>query len=248
VCEAPIEQADHAPASAGIRRSVIFDLDGVLIDSEEVWNAARREVALENGGHWPAHAQAAMMGMSSTEWSTYMHDELGVATDPAEISETVVARLSELYRKQLPLMPGARDAVTALGRVWPLGLASSANRPIIDLILELAGLQRQFAVTVSSEEVSHGKPAPDVYLEAARRIGAPASECVAVEDSGNGIRSAANAGMAVIAVPNRAFPPSADALSLADEVLDSLTQLNVDRVRRLMAASGSAGADRPVRN
>ena len=166
-----------------------------------------------------------MMGMSSTEWSTYMHDELGVAAAPAEISQTVVARLAELYRHELPLLPGAREVVTEFARRWQLGLASSANRPIIDLVLDLTGLADRFAVAVSSEEVARGKPAPDVYLEVARRLGLAPERCAAVEDSSNGIRSAAAAGMTVVAIPNREFPPSDDALALADYVLDSLEAL-----------------------
>jgi HAD superfamily hydrolase (TIGR01509 family) len=217
--------------------AVIFDLDGVLIDSEGVWNTARRQVALEHDGRWPAAAQREMMGMSSTEWSRYMHDQLGVALSPERISETVVARLEQLYREHLPLLPGARETVIALAASWPLGLASSANRPIIELVLDLSGLREYFVATVSSEEVPHGKPAPDVYLEAARRVGVAASGCVAVEDSTNGIRSAAAAGMAVIAVPNREFPPDASALSLADDVLDSLDGLTPERVRAAAADS-----------
>jgi HAD superfamily hydrolase (TIGR01509 family) len=212
-------------------RGVIFDLDGVLIDSESVWDAARREVALANGGRWPDDAQRAMMGMSSTEWSAHMHDELGVAMSPELISEAVVSRLERSYRERLPLLPVARETVTALSRVWPLGLASSANRAIIDLALDVAGLAEQFAATVSSEEVPHGKPAPDVYLEAGRRLGIEPSECVAIEDSTNGIRSAAAAGMTVIAMPNRDFPPAPEALSLASDVIDSLAALTPDRVR-----------------
>jgi HAD superfamily hydrolase (TIGR01509 family) len=214
---------------------VIFDLDGVLIDSEAVWNVARREVAVENDGRWPEDAQRAMMGMSSTEWSTYMHDELGVALSPEQISETVVSRLEALYRKRLPLLPGARETVIGLERSWPLGLASSANRPLIDLVLELAELEGRFTATVSSEEVPRGKPAPDVYLEAARRIGVEARQCAAVEDSSNGIRSAAAAEMTVIAIPNRDYPPTPDALSLADDVLESLVQLTPERVERIAA-------------
>jgi HAD superfamily hydrolase (TIGR01509 family) len=212
---------------------VIFDLDGVLIDSEGVWNEARREVALANGGRWPDDAQRAMMGMSSTEWSAYMHDELGVALAAEQISQEVVSRLERHYREELPLLPGAREAVTSLGRVWPLALASSANRALIELVLDVAGLAQEFAATVSSEEVARGKPAPDVYIEAARRIGAEPSECVAVEDSTNGIRSAAAAGMTVIAMPNRDFPPAPEALRLAGGVLESLEALTPDRVKHM---------------
>jgi HAD superfamily hydrolase (TIGR01509 family) len=211
---------------------VIFDLDGVLLDSEGVWNAAREQVTLEHGGRWPRDAQRVMMGMSSTEWSGYMHDRLGVKLAPEGISDTVVARLKRLYRERLPLFPDARSTVVRLADHWTLGLASSANRPIIDLVLELAGLAECFAVTISAEEVARGKPAPDVYLEAAGRLGVLPRSCVAVEDSTNGIRSAAAAGMAVIVVPNREFPPTAEALALAGDVVDSLAELTPGRVER----------------
>jgi HAD superfamily hydrolase (TIGR01509 family) len=166
-----------------------------------------------------------MMGMSSTEWSRYMRDELGVPMEPDEISAAVVEGLKARYRRHVPLLPGALETVRALARRWPLGVASSANRPLIELVLELAGIAALFRATVSSEEVPRGKPAPDVYIEAARRLEAAPKECVAVEDSTNGIRSASAAGMHVVAVPRRDFPPSAEALSVADAVLDSLAQL-----------------------
>ncbi|MFL5841729.1 MAG: HAD family hydrolase [Thermoleophilaceae bacterium] len=206
--------------------AVVFDLDGVIIDSEAVWNDARRELVVERGGTWRDDSQRAMMGMSSTEWSAYMHEELGVDMDPREISAAVVSRLEDLYRERVPLIPGAREAVIRTAERWPLGLASSANRVIIELVLELTELGRYFGATVSSEEVAQGKPAPDVYLEASRRLGVAAPDCAAVEDSANGLRSAAAAGMKVIAVPNREFPPPPDALALADHVLESVAELN----------------------
>jgi HAD superfamily hydrolase (TIGR01509 family) len=205
--------------------AVVFDLDGVLVDSEQLWDRARRELVEERGGVWREDATQVMMGMSSREWSRYLHDELQVDLEPAEISASVVAKLEELYREQLPLLPGARAAVLALAERWPLGLASSANREVIDLVLELAELEDSFAATVSSEEVPRGKPAPDVYLEAARRLGVVPTDCAAVEDSTNGLRAAAAAGMRVIALPNRAFPPAEDALRLADAVIGSLDEL-----------------------
>jgi HAD superfamily hydrolase (TIGR01509 family) len=205
--------------------AVIFDLDGVLIDSEQLWDEARRDLVRERGGTWGPDATRAMMGMSSLEWSRYMHDELRVDMAPEAISTAVVERLERLYREGLPLYPGAVDAVAAVGGRHRLGLASSANRRIIDLVLELARLRPFFEATVSSEEVPHGKPAPDVYLEAARRLRVAPELCAAVEDSGNGIRSAAAAGMAVIAIPNRDFPPDGEALGLASAVLRSLDDL-----------------------
>jgi HAD superfamily hydrolase (TIGR01509 family) len=205
--------------------AVVFDLDGVLVDSEQVWDEARRELVSEQGGTWRDDATHAMMGMSSLEWSRYMHDELHVGLDPGAISAAVVEKLERLYRRQLPLLPGAREAVRAVGERWPLGLASSSNREIIDLVLDLAGLADAFAATVSSEEVSRGKPAPDVYLEAARQLEVPPDKCAAVEDSTNGLRSAGAAGMYVIAIPNAAFPPSEEALALANVVIQSLQEL-----------------------
>jgi len=205
--------------------AVVFDLDGVLLDSEQVWDEVREELVKERGGRWHEQAQTEMMGMSSVEWSRYMHDELDLPEPPEEISAEVVRRLDEVYRKRLPLIDGAREAVERLAARWPLGLASSSNRVVIDLVLDLSGLARYFRVTVSSEEVPRGKPAPDVYLEAARGLGVPPERCAAVEDSHNGIRSAKAAGMRVIAIPNQHYPPGEEALALADVKLGSLAEL-----------------------
>jgi HAD superfamily hydrolase (TIGR01509 family) len=206
-------------------RVVVFDLDGVLIDSEHVWDAAREELARARGACWHEGAQREMMGMSSTEWSRYMHETIGVPDPPEEISDEVVRRLERIYREHLPLIQGAAEAVERLAARWPLAVASSSNRPIIDLVLELSGLARFFSVTVSSEEVPRGKPAPDVYLETATRLGVDPTACAAVEDSHNGILSAKAAGMRVIAIPNPRYPPSADALAAADAVLASINEL-----------------------
>jgi HAD superfamily hydrolase (TIGR01509 family) len=209
---------------------VVFDLDGVLLDSEQVWDQAREELTRERGGRWHEHAQRDMMGMSSLEWSRYMHDELGVTDPPEEISAEVVRRLERRYRERLPLLAGAREAVQQLARYWPLALASSSNRELIDLALELMGVHHLFRATVSSEEVEHGKPAPDVYLEAARRLGIAPASAAAIEDSHNGIRAARAAGMRVIAIPNQHFLPGEEALSDADVVLRSLSDLTPETV------------------
>jgi HAD superfamily hydrolase (TIGR01509 family) len=218
---------------SGVVEAVIFDLDGVLIDSEQVWDEARRQYVLERGGRWHDHAQQEMMGMSSTEWSRYVRDELGVDLTPEQISRDVTQRLALLYRARLPLVAGAREAVDRLASRWHLALASSSNRELIDLVLELSGLAIHFEATVSSEEVSHGKPAPDVYLEAARRLGKGPSGCVAIEDSHNGMLSAVAAGMQVIAVPNVAFPPAAEALVEAARILPSIEELTPQVVESL---------------
>jgi HAD superfamily hydrolase (TIGR01509 family) len=210
--------------------AVVFDLDGVLLDSEQVWDEAREQLAEERGGRWHDQAQKDMMGMSSTEWSRYMHERIGLPEAPEEINREVVERLAASYREHLPEIDGAREAVERLAARWPLGLASSSNRELIDLALELLGVKQLFAVTVSSEEVARGKPAPDVYLEAARRLEVDPAQAAAVEDSHNGILAAKAAGMRVLAIPNRHFPPGEEALAQADVVLDSLAELTAEAI------------------
>jgi HAD superfamily hydrolase (TIGR01509 family) len=206
--------------------AVVFDLDGVILHSEEVWDEVRGRYVVDQGGRYDAEAQRAMMGMSAPEWSRFLSDELGVPGTPAEISDDIVHLMEARYRERLPLIQGAREAVDRLAARWPLGLASSSNRPLIDAALELSGLDRFFGATVSSEEVARGKPAPDVYLEVARRLAVPADRCAAVEDSHSGIRSAKSASMRVVAIPNPSFPPDLDALALADLVLPSIANLD----------------------
>ena len=210
--------------------AVVFDLDGVILNTEQVWDEVREGLTRERGGRWHANAQGDMMGMSSLEWSRYMHDVLGLDEPPEEISDEVVRRMQARYRERLPLIAGAREAVERLAARWPLALASSSNKPLIELALDAGGLAPFFRAAVSSEEVAHGKPAPDVYLEAARRLGVDAARCAAVEDSRSGIRSAKAAGMRVIAIPNPHFPPDAESVALADVVLESIDALTPDVV------------------
>jgi HAD superfamily hydrolase (TIGR01509 family) len=212
--------------------AVIFDLDGVLVQTEEIWDDVREAYAAEHGAQYDAEAQRAMMGMSSLEWSAYMNEELGMPFEPAEISAEVVRRMEARYRERLPLIEGAVEAVGRLAARWPLGLASSSNRPLIDAVLELSGLAPFFAATVSSEEVERGKPAPDVYLECARRLGVAPTTCAAIEDSHAGIRSAKAAGMRVVAIPNPTYPPDPEALAQADVVLPSLAELTPEAIER----------------
>src|SRR5262249_55125688 len=180
-------RGERARDTKGVIRAVVFDLDGVLLDSERLWDQARREVTIQHNGHWRADATAAMLGMSSVEWSRYMRDNLGVHLPPDQIVDLVVADLLERYRRGLPLLPGAIAAVRRIGQRWPLALASSAGRPVIDTVLAIAGLQHEFQATVSSEEVPRGKPAPDGYLEATRRLGQAPGACAAGEAPPHGI-------------------------------------------------------------
>jgi HAD superfamily hydrolase (TIGR01509 family) len=210
--------------------AVVFDMDGVLVDSEQLWDEIREQLARERGGRWSERAQADMMGMSAPEWSGYMHDVVGLRETPQEIDAEVVRRLLARYEESLPLLPGAVEAVERLAARWPLAIASSSNREVIDAVLARAGITQLFRATVSSEEVARGKPAPDVYVESARRLVVDAKACAAIEDSRNGIRSAHDAGMRVVAIPNPHYPPDAEALALADDVLTSLDELTPERV------------------
>jgi HAD superfamily hydrolase (TIGR01509 family) len=210
--------------------AVIFDLDGVLLDSESAWLAVKRDVVDEWGGRWKDEATRAMLGMSAPEWSAYMRDDLAVERAAEEIDAEVVKRLLEGYRAGLPLLPGAVEAVERLARRWPLGLASSSNLEVIDVVMDAGGLGRHFRTWVSSEEVGRGKPAPDVFLEAARRMEVDPGACAAVEDSHNGILAAAAAGMAVLALPNHEFAPGEEALARASSVLGSLDELTPEAV------------------
>lgn len=205
--------------------AVVFDMDGVLVDSERVWEQVRRAVVAEFGGTWAPDSQRRLMGMSTGEWARYLSDDLGVRLSPDDVASLVVGRMADRYAGHLPLMTGAVDAVRGLAAHWPLGLASSSPPVLIDTVLRTAGIERLFVATVSSETVAHGKPAPDVYLAVAKRLGVAPEVCAAVEDSSNGLRSAAAAGMRVIAVPHPRYPPDADALACASTVLTSLAGL-----------------------
>jgi HAD superfamily hydrolase (TIGR01509 family) len=211
-------------------QAVVFDLDGVLLDSEVLWDEVRRDLAVEAGRAWPADATRAMQGMSTAEWSAYLTETVGVPGRPEDAASTVVNRIAARYELRLPLLPGAVEVVQRLGSRWQLGLASSSPRRLIDAVLESAGLARWFSLSVSTEEVAAGKPSPAVYREVIRRLGVDRQRVVAIEDSSNGLRSAAAAQLGVIAVPNAAFPPAEDALALADVVVHSLDDITPELV------------------
>jgi HAD superfamily hydrolase (TIGR01509 family) len=213
--------------------AVVFDLDGVLIDSEPLWEEVRRVYVAEHGGRWRPDAQQRLMGMSTQEWATYLSRDLGVGLPPEVVAAEVLQRMAERYAQGPPLREGAVAAVERLAARWPLGLASSSSRQLIELVLEVSGLARRFSAVVSTEEVAHGKPAPDVYLEVAARLGAVPEACVAVEDSSNGVRSAAAAGMRVIAIPSPRYPLDEDAAAMASVILSGLDGLTAVTVEQL---------------
>jgi len=214
-------------------QAVIFDLDGVLIDSEGRWDEIRRRLAQEAGRPWPAEATRAMQGMSTSEWSGYLVSRVGLPGTAERVAEQVIAAMAELYARDVPLIPGAVEAVQRLAARWPLGLASSSPRTLIDAVLAASGLDGQFQVTVSTEEVAAGKPSPVVYSRVVGLLGVDPAQTVAVEDSSNGLRSASGAGLVVVAVPHDAFPPADDALALAAVTLGSLDDLTPELVDSL---------------
>jgi HAD superfamily hydrolase (TIGR01509 family) len=214
-------------------KAVVFDLDGVLIDSEPVWEQVRRQVVADHGGQWARDSQRRLMGMSTGEWARYLSDELGVSLAPDQVAELVISQMAARYAEHLPLLPGALQAVRRLAARWPLGLGSSAPATLIQTVLVMAGLRDDFAVVMSTEQVPAGKPAPDIYLAVTERLGQDPGDCAAIEDSTNGLKSAAAAGLAVVAVPHPAYPPDPQALAQASLVLTSLDQLTVDAIKTL---------------
>ncbi|MGW6422923.1 HAD family hydrolase [Nocardia sp. NPDC055053] len=210
--------------------AVVFDMDGVLIDSEPIWEQVRRDYVERKGGRWQPDSQRKMMGMTTAEWAAYMSDDLGVAMPLDEISTKVIDLMADRYAHHVPLLPGAVEAVQRCAGQWKLGLASSSPRTLIDLVLAKSGLLEYFSAILSTEEIGRGKPAPDVYLTVARRLGVDPKDCTAVEDSTNGLLSAHTAGMRLIACPRPEFPPAPDALAPAAVVIDDLDQLTPEVV------------------
>ena len=214
-------------------RAVVFDLDGVIIDTEEVWEEVRRAYVAEHGREFRPDSQDRMMGMSTGEWSRHLAVDVGVGLPPEQVAADVLGRMAERYREALPLIPGAVDAVRRIAAQFPVALASSSARILIDQVLDTAGLTGVFRVTRSTEEVARGKPAPDVYLSVVAELGFEPAECAAVEDSSNGLRAAADAGLAVVCVPHGVYPPAEDALARTDLVVTSVDDLTVEAIGKL---------------
>ena len=218
------------------KSAVVFDMDGVLVDSEPLWMRARKDLVAVAGGRWRAEAETAMMGISSDRWSAYMRDRLDMQSHTAEqIRAEVIGRMIDLYREHVPLLPGARAAVEAMASRWPLAVASGSDRVLLDTVLASTGLGQHFVATVAGDEVTEGKPEPMIYEEVCRRLDADPEHCVAIEDSGAGIVSALAAGTKVVAVPRPGFQPQPEILARATVVLPDLTVLDADRMAAIMA-------------
>ncbi|MBC8991288.1 HAD family hydrolase [Micromonospora chalcea] len=205
--------------------AVLFDLDGVIVDSEPVWEEVRRAYVAEHGGLWQPDTQRRLMGMSTGEWAEYLSGELGVGRSAEQVATEVVTEMARRYAQRVPVIDGAEEVVRRIAARWPLGLASSSPTRLIAAALDATGLAGSFGATLSTEETARGKPAPDVWLAVAGRLGVDPARCVAVEDSSNGVRSAAAAGCRVVAVPHGSYPLDPDAEALATVLLPSIGAL-----------------------
>lgn len=220
-------------------QAVIFDLDGTLIDTEPVWESVRRELAAQDGIEWPESASRAMMGMSTREWSAYMADVVGIGPTAELAARRTIDGLVERYDRDLPVLPGAREVVRRLAAHWPLAVASSSPRDLIEHALQALGVRDLIAVVRSTEEgTARGKPAPDAFLWVADQLDAEPARTVVIEDSAGGIQAGLNAGMAVVAVPRPFLTPSDDLLAKASVVLAHLDELTVELVDNLGSGNG----------
>lgn len=217
----PGEGTAFMTTGTAIFDAVIFDMDGVLVESEHLWEENWIRYSSMHDYTWLASDTAMVQGMSVPEWARYLAGQIG-SNDPHHIMEDIVANMiASLHGGRVELLPGSYEMVmTAAARV-PIAVASSASYRFIEAVLEATGLRPSFGAVVSSEQVPRGKPAPDVYEEAARRIGVDPTRVIAIEDSSNGLRAAAAAGMHVIALPNATYPPKPDALALCANIATS---------------------------
>ncbi|MBE7549986.1 MAG: HAD family phosphatase [Anaerolineales bacterium] len=207
--------------------AVIFDMDGLLVDSEPVWDKARKGMAEAVGKDWNEADHQAVMGVSTQAWADYMINRLELSLSPQEVQDRIIARMIALYQMGIPYFPGAVEAVQVTAQHYPTALASGSHRALIDVVAADAALRGKFQVILSADEVGAGKPAPDIYLETAKRLGIKPERCVCLEDSGNGILAGHRAGMKVIAVPDPRFPPAPEKLNLADLILPSLSSFSL---------------------
>lgn len=214
-------------------QAIIFDMDGLLIDSEPVWDKARSIMAAEIGIDWNTDDHKAVMGVSTKEWVAYMINRLRLTLSPTEVEFHIIDQMVELYKMRIPYLPGAVDAVALADAHFPVGLASGSPRCLIETVTEDDALKGRFQCILSGDQVEHGKPSPDVYLETARQMKVRPEACVCLEDSGNGILAGKNAGMKVIAVPDPRFPPDAQKLQLADVVLSSLQEFSLETINNI---------------
>jgi HAD superfamily hydrolase (TIGR01509 family) len=214
-------------------QAVLFDMDGVLVDSEEYWWQSRVAFAQERGLTWTMDDQRKCMGSATIEWGRLMHERLAPEMTVQAIMDDVIARVIARLRARLPVLPGAVEAVRQAAGAYRVALVSGSPTAVIDCVMDLTGLEQSFETIVYGDTIPRGKPAPDIYLEAAARLGVPPAQCVGIEDSANGLKALKAAGMHAIAVPSPGFPLAEPILALADHVLPSLEAFSLELVRGL---------------
>ncbi len=215
--------------------AVIFDMDGVIMDSEEYWWEERSALAQQYGAEWLPDDQRHTMGTNTHEWSLYMKQRMGLDMSPEEIGDLMVSRVNARVSAHLPVLPGAVEAARIAASAYPVALASGSATPIINEVLRVTGLDQVFQVVVGGDSVTRGKPDPEIYLLAAAQLGVDPALCLGIEDSVNGLRALKAAGMYAIAVPSHNFPPPDDVLAMADARVASLTEFSLDLIRQIEA-------------
>ncbi len=209
-------------------QAVLWDMDGVLMDSEACWFESRIEFAERFGKIWTMNDQRVAMGRSTIEWAEVMRERLSLDLTLDQIMEEVITLVMDRLGERLPVLPGALEAVKLTATRYPIALASGSPTRVIDHVLNITGLHKVFQAVVYGDDMTRGKPDPEIWLTAADKLGVDVTLCAGIEDSGNGIRSLRAAGVYTIAVPSPGFPLSPDVLALADRVLPSLEHFTLD--------------------
>jgi HAD superfamily hydrolase (TIGR01509 family) len=213
--------------------AVIFDMDGVLVDSEVYWKLSREEFARDLGKVWTDADQRLAMGRNTVEWAEVMQERLEIDMPIDDIIADMLQRVIDHYERSLPTRPGAVDAVHLAAGHYRVGLASGSPTEIIRRVMELTGLDSVFEVMVYGDDIPNGKPAPDIYLETLRLMGVPAQKAAGIEDSANGVRALKAAGMYAIAAPSPDFPLPDEIVNMADQHITTMEDFTLELVRGL---------------
>ena len=213
--------------------AIIFDMDGVLVDSEVYWDKSRVEFAKDRGKTWTDEFQRLAMGRSTVGWAQVMQEKLQLDESIDEIIAEMKARVIAHYEKRMPTRPGAIESVHHMKQHYRVGLASGSPTEIIKAVMRITGLDQVFEVMVYGDGIARGKPAPDIYLEAMAQLGVTAPVTVGIEDSANGLRSLKAAGILAVAAPSPDYPLPADILALGDAHISTLADFNIDLIRQI---------------
>ena len=221
-------------------QAVVFDMDGILIDSEVLWRQVREEFAADNGMVWSAEDQASTMCCNTRMWSRIMVERLQLqerlGMDDAAIAKEIKGRLLRKYEAHRPEREGAVASVLRVAQKYKVALASGSPNELATHVMKMTGLDKVFLATMYGDDVTHGKPAPDIYLEVLKKLGVAPEHAVGIEDSGNGIRSLRAAGMGIVAAPGPEFPLTEEVLALADVRIEHMEAVTPELIEQAAAA------------